>query len=213
VNTSSPAAGSRARFQIIRLANGGELLLCQTWLTSAAAAAYLAELQASVPWRQETIRIAGRAIVQPRLSCWVGDADAVYVYSGLTNRPMPWTPALARLRHQLEYELGCSFNSVLANYYRSEQDAMGWHADNERELGDQPTIASISVGAARRFVLRHKRRKQERVELELQSGSLLVMTGSTQQFYKHAVPRQRAPAGSRINLTYRLVLPPAQPAG
>ncbi|MCG8424753.1 MAG: alpha-ketoglutarate-dependent dioxygenase AlkB [Proteobacteria bacterium] len=187
------------------LADGGELQLWQHWIGPDVAEVYFERLRDELPWRQETITIAGRQILQPRLSAWIGDAEAVYVYSGLTNRPGPWTATLRELRMRLQCSLGTPFNSVLANYYRSERDSMGWHADNEPELGGDPTIASLSFGAARRFILKHKKRKHARVALSLGSGSLLVMRGTTQRYWKHSVPKENAPRGQRINLTFRLV--------
>ena len=189
------------------LGEGGELRLWEDWIEPERARAYFERLMDELPWRQETITLFGKKIRQPRLSAWIGDPEAVYVYSGLENRPRPWTPATAELRTGLQAHLGESFNSVLANYYRSERDSMGWHADNERELGDQPTIASLSFGATRRFVLKHKKRKGRSREIALTSGSLLVMRGTVQQFWKHAVPKERRPAQPRINLTYRLIHP------
>jgi alkylated DNA repair dioxygenase AlkB len=126
----------------------------------------------------------------------------VNVYSGLRLEPAPWTPELCDLRHRLEVRLGRPFNSVLANLYRSGADSIGWHADDEPCFGLNPVIASISLGAARRFLLRHRQRGETR-EWELTPGSLLVMAGTTQRDWKHSVPKTSRPAGERINLTYR----------
>ncbi|MBC8072141.1 MAG: alpha-ketoglutarate-dependent dioxygenase AlkB [Deltaproteobacteria bacterium] len=150
----------------------------------------------------------GREVEMPRLTSWHGDPDASYRYSGRTFTPQPWTPLLAVIRERLHARLGVRFDAVLANYYRDGGDAMGWHADDEHELGPAAPhdvlVASVSLGAARRFVLRARDRSQ-RIELRLGGGDLLVMGGATQRDYQHAVPRQRAPIGARLNLTFRLL--------
>ncbi len=148
----------------------------------------------------------GRRIAIPRLTAWHGDPGAVYTYSGLRNEPRPWTPALAELRARLADRLGVRFTSVLLNWYRSGADGMSWHADDEPELGSEPTIASLSLGATRRFELKH-RADGERIAVPLDHGSLLVMTGETQHCWLHRVPKQPRIAGGRINLTFRVVAP------
>ncbi|GAA3935376.1 alpha-ketoglutarate-dependent dioxygenase AlkB family protein [Hymenobacter algoricola] len=185
-----------------------EVLLDPAFLPPAAAAALLAELTATIPWRQEPIRLFGKEVLQPRLTAWHGDPDARYAYSGLALTPQPWTPALLHLRAQVQAATGSRFNSVLLNLYRSGQDSMGWHADNEPELGPAPVIASVSLGAPRRFRLRPRHPPPvppAAVTLELASGSLLVMRGPTQQHWLHAVPKTAVPTGPRLNLTFRLV--------
>src|SRR5690606_30273743 len=117
----------------------------------------------------------------------------------------PWSAALSDLRDRLERELGTGFNSVLANLYRDGRDAMGWHSDDEPELGPAPVIASVSLGATRRFVLKHRRKPDRKLALELPAGSLLVMAGATQRNYRHALPRTARPVGGRINLTFRSI--------
>lgn len=169
-------------------------------------------LKHDVKWRQPEITMFGRKVLSPRLAAWYGDAEAVYRYSGLENRPLPWLPVLHELRQSLEHQQNQSFNSVLLNLYRDGNDAMGWHADDEPELGLQPVIASISLGAARRFLLRHRSdRSLETLRLELGHGSLLVMDGTTQQHWKHAVPRIKKNVGARINLTFRQISPAYRP--
>lgn len=167
--------------------------------------AWLVRLREEVPWEQHRLRIFGREVASPRLSCWIGDADAVYTYSGTRFVPRPWTPALAELRAWLETALDAKFNSVLCNLYRDGRDGMGWHSDDEAELGAEPVIASLSFGAVRRFRLRHKRDPSLRLELELAAGSLLVMRGATQRNYRHDLPKTTRPLGPRVNLTFRFV--------
>lgn len=186
---------------------GAELSLWSSWLEPTEADGLLAELLASAPWETHRIHIYGREVASPRLSCWIGDPDATYVYSRTRFEPHPWTPALLALRARVEEACAMRFNSVLANLYRDGQDSMGWHSDNEPELGRQPVIASVSLGAARRFRLRAKRgdAKREVHVVELGHGSLLRMAGETQDRYVHDLPKTKAAAGPRINLTFRQV--------
>lgn len=150
--------------------------------------AVMAALLAELPLRVERLRIGSREVETPRLTAWHGDPGRAYRYSGRTFEPDPWTPTLAALRERVGAACGAAFDSVLANLYRDGRDAMGWHADDEPELGHEPVIASLSLGDVRRFVLKH-RRADERLALDLPSGSLLVMQGATQANYRHALPR------------------------
>jgi alkylated DNA repair dioxygenase AlkB len=184
-----------------------ELAFDPCWLDAGSSARLLEALRDTIWWEVHRIRLFGREHDSPRLSCWIGDPGASYRYSGTLFEPNPWPPVLLPIRERLKQELGVDFNSVLANRYRDGRDAMGWHADDERELGPAPVIASLSLGATRRFVLRHRRFPARKLVIELPSGSLLVMAGPTQQHYRHAVPRTAKPVGERINLTFRRVLP------
>ena len=182
-----------------------ELAYDPHWLDEGAAGALQVALRDTVPWEVHRIRLFGREHASPRLSCWIGDPGASYRYSGASFQPQPWPPMLLPIRERLSRELGIDFNSVLANRYRDGGDAMGWHADDERELGPEPLIASLSLGATRRFVLRHRQDPGRRLALELPHGSLLVMAGPTQRHYRHALPRTAKPVAERINLTFRRV--------
>ena len=173
------------------------------WLPATDADHLLRGLRHDVPWEVHRIRLFGREHASPRLSCWIGDPGTGYRYSGSTFEPHPWLPELLRLRERLSGELGVGFNSVLANLYRDGSDCMGWHSDDEAELGPEPVIASVSLGATRRFVLKHRGESQRKVEIALPHGSLLVMSGATQRNYRHALPRTAKPVGERINLTFR----------
>ena len=185
-----------------------DLLLDPTFLPPAAAAALLAQFTAEVAWEQRSIRIFGQEIPQPRLTAWYGDADARYTYSGLAWEPRPWTPALLALRRRVEAATGARFNSVLLNLYRDGRDSMGWHADDEPELGPAPAIASLSLGATRRFRLRPRAGlAHPPFGLALPGGSLLLMRGPTQQHWQHALPKTARPSGPRLNLTFRWVIP------
>jgi alkylated DNA repair dioxygenase AlkB len=186
---------------------GADLALWADWLPQAEADALCAELLDAIPWETHVIRMFGREVASPRLSCWIGDAGASYVYSRTRFEPRPWPSALAALRPRLEQACGATFNSVLANLYRGGRDAMGWHSDDEPELGPAPVIASLSLGAPRRFAFRRKSsRGPAALELELPHGSLLRMGGATQQLYQHALPRTARVQAPRINLTFRQIL-------
>lgn len=182
----------------------GRLLWIEHFLPQAAASQIQSALMREVDWQQEAITLFGKRVLQPRLQAWYGDQS--YTYSGLTMAPKPWTPSLRTLRQQCERAAHSSFNSVLANLYRDGQDSMGWHQDNEPELGHQPVIASLSFGETRRFVLKHLHSK-EKFELPLGHGSLLVMAGPTQHYWQHSVPKTAKPREPRINLTFRHIYP------
>jgi alkylated DNA repair dioxygenase AlkB len=198
--------GTVARFS---LADGGAVVLHEGWLEPGPASELFAHLRDEIGWRQERIRIHGREYLQPRLVAWFGDPEASYTYSGLKLEPEPWPARLASLKAGVERESGAPFNSVLCNLYRDGGDSMGMHADDERELGPNPVIASVSLGATRRFVMRHAKSAKERLDLDLPGGSLLVMEGTTQHFWRHGVPKQRTITESRINLTFRRIFPRA----
>lgn len=165
------------------------------------AAALMAELQLTQP----QVRMFGQWRKSPRLAAWYGDAGASYRYSGQTYEPLPWTSTLAQLRQDLAQLLGVPFNSVLANLYRNGADSMGWHADDEPELGPEPVIASLSLGAVRRFDLKSRQAPLRRWSVDLAHGSLLVMEGRTQAVAIHQVPKQPKIVASRINLTFRVI--------
>lgn len=184
------------------LPDGAVLELFDSWLTREEADRAEVALRTEVRWEQGTIRMFGREVREPRLSAWVGDSESGYTYSGRALVPAPWTETTAALRDRAAETSAAPFNSVLLNRYRDGSDAMGFHADDEPELGNDPVIASVSLGATRKLVLRHKKDKTVSLSLPLVHGSLLVMRGTTQRFYRHAIPRVAA-AGERINLTFR----------
>ncbi|GLU34946.1 2OG-Fe(II) oxygenase [Trinickia caryophylli] len=176
------------------------------WLDEAQAIALFEALLREVEWKQDVIGTPGGRKPLPRLTAWQGDRGAVYVYSGIRNDPGAWTPAVQTLKVLAEAATGERFNSVLLNRYRNGEDSMGWHADRERELGEAPVIASVSLGAPRRFDLRHNH-SGERRAFVLANGSLLVMRGQTQAQWQHRVPKAAGAVGERINLTFRFVVP------
>ena len=186
--------------------HGADIALDPAWLPRVQADVLFADLLAAVPWAVHRIRLFGREVDSPRRSCWIGDPDAAYTYSGTRFEPRPWPDALLPVRERLARELGVDFNSVLANLYRDGRDSMGWHSDAEAELGPRPVIASLSLGVVRRFVLKSRTDPALKRAIELPHGSLLLMRGDTQRNYRHALPRTAKPVGARINLTFRRIL-------
>jgi alkylated DNA repair dioxygenase AlkB len=164
-------------------------------------------LIAEVPWRSEAVMMWGRRAPQPRLTAWYGDEGARYAYSGIELHPLAWTPLLIDIKTRVEQAVGSNFNSVLLNYYRDHHDSIGFHSDDEPELGERPVIASLSLGAERSFVLKHKGSKLVRpVHLRLASGSLLLMRGDTQRCWRHGISKESRPRGPRVNLTFRTIV-------
>ncbi len=166
----------------------------------------LQQLIEQVPWRSEVITLWGKQHQQPRLTAWFGDPGASYTYSGLSLEPLPWTDLLSSIRSRVEALSQASFNSVLLNYYRDHRDSMGMHSDDEPELGRNPVIASVSLGEQRTLVLKHRFKKELKpVHMSLHSGSLLLMQGATQHFWKHGINKLSLPCGPRVNLTFRRI--------
>lgn len=163
------------------------------------------QLLENTEWQQDVIQMYGKAVTVPRLSAWYGDSDKDYHFSGLHLKPKPWSGLLDHFRRQLNKQLGCCFNSVLANYYRDGKDSVAWHSDDELELGAKPCIASLSFGATRRFSLKHKQTGQT-AHIDLAGGSLLVMEGDTQHYWLHQVAKSKGCHLPRINLTYRMIM-------
>jgi alkylated DNA repair dioxygenase AlkB len=184
----------------------GDLRWSPRFLSRSRANAFFEGLMAVVDWEQHEIRIGGRTVALPRLSAWYGDPGATYRYSGLLLEPRPWPPLMRELKAQVEEASGQPFNSVLLNLYRDGVDSMGWHSDDERDLRGQSVIASVSLGAMRRFRLRHKKRTDlDPVVIGLEHGSLLIMEGESQRFWKHQIPKSKKVFEPRLNLTFRSV--------
>ncbi|MGL6224028.1 MAG: alpha-ketoglutarate-dependent dioxygenase AlkB family protein [Steroidobacteraceae bacterium] len=174
-------------------------------LTAAEADSLFASLRARIQWQAEDIMIFGQRRRVPRLVAWHGDPGTGYAYSGTMHEPQPWTPELRCLLDRVQALTGHPYNSVLLNLYRDGNDGMGWHADDEPELGHNPVIASVSLGATRRFKLRHRRQRDAAATIELRHGDVLLMAGTTQHTYVHAVPKTARAVGERINLTLRRI--------
>ncbi len=161
-------------------------------------------LRENTPWEQPEIVMFGKKHKQSCLSTWHSDAGVNYVYSGVERMAHPMNEILCEIRRRCEVVANSKFNSVLVNLYRDGSAGMGWHSDNEAINGREPTIASVSLGATRRFDLRHRETKQT-VKVDLEDGSLLVMSGLSQQCWVHQIAKTAKPVGPRINLTFRLV--------
>lgn len=163
------------------------------------------ELINCIPWQQDEITVYGKNHLQPRLTALYGNEGKSYSYSNIKMEPHPWNLLLQKIKLKIESTTGTTFTTVLLNHYRDGKDSNGWHADNEKELGINPTIASLSFGAERNFQLKHNSNKELRKSIILEHGSLLLMKGSTQHFWKHQIPKTAKPFGPRINLTFRFI--------
>jgi len=180
----------------------GELALLSQLPLPIPNAEVFARLLRETAWRHETIVVYGKRHLQPRLTAWYGEAS--YTYSGLRLEALPMTPLLEQLRGAVEAATGHRYNSVLLNHYRDGADSMGMHSDDEPELGPQPVIASLSYGATRSFILRHKRSKRS-VKFDLADGNLLLMAGALQRHWMHGINKTAKPTGPRLNLTFRYI--------
>lgn len=168
---------------------------------------YLQTLMDTLAWKQESLKLYGKEVPFPRLMAWYGNAGTAYKFSGNTFITDPMTPELTEIKDRISPFSAQTFNSVLANLYRNGNDAMGWHADDEPELGKNPVIASVNFGATRKFRLRYKSDHRQTYELALTHGSLLVMKGTLQEYWEHQIPKTKLPLSERINLTYRHITP------
>ena len=187
--------------------SGADVIYHRDFLPAAGASQLLRRLIDQIPWRQDNIVLWGKSVPQPRLTAWYGDPGRRYTYSGLTLDPLPWSDDLRLLRTMAERVADATFNSVLLNYYRDHNDSVGFHSDDEPELGATPTIGSISLGTTRTLTFRPKKRRDwEPVRIALESGSLLVMKGDTQRNWRHAIAKESRPCGPRVNLTFRRIL-------
>src|SRR3569623_547157 len=195
--------------QIERLgAADADLTFIHAFYEPQACACLMQRLLDETTWREDSITVLGKEYLQPRLSAWHGDDNSAYAYSGLNLRLHPLTPTLLQIRADIEGRTQCSFNSVLLNLYRHERDGVGWHSDNERELGPMPVIASLSFGATRSFRLRHKQNAHKPIAIDLTDGSLLIMAPVTQRHWRHAILKESLPIGPRINQTFRNIVRP-----
>ena len=187
------------------LPEDGELFYLQSFIDVFESDSLFKLLQSEINWQEEKLKIYGKEVTVPRLVSWYGDVNARYYYSGVLHEPLPWIAPLSKLKEDVEQISGHRFNSVLLNYYRHQQDSMGWHADNEKELGRNPFIASLSLGETRLFKFSHNKSKQV-INLQLENGSLLLMGGRLQHCWRHCVPKTRQEKAGRINLTFRNII-------
>ena len=182
-----------------------QLILISGFFVKRPADFFYSQLISSLAWKQEQITVVGRKVLVPRLVCWYGEKHAVYSYSGVAHQPLPWNDTLLDVHQRIETFSGFSFNSVLANLYRNGYDSMGWHADKEKELGKNPAIASLSLGDKRLFKIRHNK-TGETINIDLQHGDLLLMSGALQHHWRHCLPKTKFEKKPRINLTFRKIL-------
>lgn len=182
----------------------GDLFLIRTFISNAESNAIFNALLTDVPWVSDELLMFGKLVTTSRKVAWYGDEGKVYTYSGKRKQPLKWSAELTEIKNRVEEATGFVFNSCLLNLYRNGEEGMGWHADNEPELGLQPVIASLSLGAARKFSLKHNT-TDEKLDIILESGSLLIMKGDIQHCWKHALPKSKKVKDPRINLTFRLI--------
>ena len=166
---------------------------------------YFETLLKEIDWKQEPVFIFGKSVMQPRLTAWYGDPERSYTYSGITMHPKNWTSPLLGIKHRIESVSPVAFNSALLNQYRHEKDSVGWHRDNEKSLGINPVIGSVSFGATRNFLFRHYADKTIQHSLALTHGSFLLTQGETQHYWEHSIPKQGHKTGPRINITFRVI--------
>lgn len=183
----------------------GETMYFNEFFLKDEADLFFLKLKNQIEWRQETIKLFGKTIMQPRLTALYGNPDKPYGYSGIIMQPFPWTDFLTEIKFRIEEKVQASFTHVLLNYYRDGKDSMGWHRDNEASLGPNPTIASISFGETREFQIRNYFEKKVKLKVALDHGSLLVMGGSSQHHWEHQITKTSKTLGPRINLTFRKI--------
>ncbi len=182
-----------------------EIYYYPNFFSNSQATHYLKILSNDTPWRQDDITVFGKTYPQPRLTALYANNEKVYSYSNITMHPLLFTPQLLEIKHKVEKVAGTEFTTCLLNRYRTGKDSNGWHADNERELGKNPSIASVSLGAERFFHLKHNTDPTLKYKLLLEHGSLLLMKGKTQHFWKHQIAKTAKQIEERINLTFRII--------
>ena len=182
-----------------------ELLYIPNFYTTEKADAYFDLLKKNIEWQQDDITLFGKTYPQPRLTALYADNNQPYSYSNIRMQPKAFTKTLVHIKTDIEREAGHQFTSVLLNLYRDGSDSNGWHADNEKELGKRPVIASVSFGAERYFHFKHRSIKDQKHKLLLEHGSLLIMKGDMQHHWVHQIPKTKKAIGERINLTFRYI--------
>ena len=166
----------------------------------------MTQLQESLVWESDQLIMFGKVVTTRRKVAWVGDSKCSYTYSGVQKIPQAWTSDLLLIKEQLEAMARCQFNSCLLNFYHDGDDGMGWHSDDEKELNPHSPIASLSLGARRKFAFRHKKDK-ETISLFLEGGSALIMHAPAQEYWQHALLKTKTASDARINLTFRNIIP------
>ena len=184
-----------------------EMILYEGFFTNKESKMLYQNLINKIHWRQDKIKIFGKLVDQPRLTAFYGDTNKDYSYSGIVMKPIGWNEDLLFIKNRVEEIVKINFTNVLLNYYRDGKDSMGWHSDDEKELGQNPVIGSVSFGESRVFQMRHKFRKEiKKVDIPLTNGSYFLMKGATQHFWQHQIPKTTRNLESRINLTFRVIV-------
>ncbi|MFN0050166.1 MAG: alpha-ketoglutarate-dependent dioxygenase AlkB family protein [Cytophagales bacterium] len=202
-NVVSPAKKTNLSKGLIMIENG-EYEFIPNFFKKSESDTFFNNLKNNIEWKQESMNMYGKQVNFPRLTAWYGDNDKPYSFSGITLSPKIWTDDLIAIKNKIEPESLVKFNSVLLNRYRNGNDSISWHTDAERELGRNPIIASVNFGATRKFQLRHTK-TNEKLEIELTHGSLLIMRGELQHFWQHQVPKTKELKTERISLTFRVI--------
>ncbi|MGV0956798.1 alpha-ketoglutarate-dependent dioxygenase AlkB family protein [Empedobacter falsenii] len=184
--------------------NNGSYIYIPNYFNKFEADFFLNDFINNIVWEQQSMNMYGKIVPFPRLTTWYGDNDKPYTFSGITLEPHPWNESLLKIKNKIEPLSGVNFNSVLLNRYRDGNDSISWHTDAERELGINPVIASVNFGEERVFQLKHIETGQ-RIDIPLKHGSLLIMMGELQHFWKHQVPKSKKPMKERVNLTFRVI--------
>lgn len=184
----------------------GEVHLINNFLKEAIPNHFFNQLQDTIAWKQEGMKMYGKHLNFPRLTAWYGEEGKVYKYSGIVNIPLPFTQLLLEMKLAVETHTGCSFNSALLNLYRNEKDSMGWHCDDEDELSINPVIASLSFGETRSFQFKHKHLAKTTQTIQLPNNNLLLMQGTTQDHWVHQIPKSTKPCLPRVNITFRKII-------
>jgi alkylated DNA repair dioxygenase AlkB len=183
-----------------------EILFIENFFNEEESVSYMESLKDRIKWNQDYIKMFGKTHRVPRLTAWYGDRNKTYTYSGISMTSKPWNAELLEIKKKVEQYANFNFNSVLLNFYRSGNDSNSWHSDDEKELGYQPIIGSVSLGGTRKFRLRNKKNKKTTYNIELDKGSLLIMSGKTQQYWEHQIPKTKKIVSERINLTFRSIV-------
>lgn len=191
--------------KIILPMQDAEVIYYPNFYTQAKALVLQDKIQQQTLWQEDDIKLFGKVFKQPRLTALYGDSNKPYTYSNITMFPNQWSPTLLKIKQDIEAISNQKFTSVLLNLYRDGKDSNGWHSDDEKELGTDPFIASLSFGGRRIFHFRHKKDSNQKFKIELKPGSLLLMGGKTQAFWKHQIPKTKRVVAPRINLTFRYI--------
>ncbi len=183
-----------------------EVILYEAFFSKEESGEIFKKLVSEIAWKQDKIKMYGKVLDLPRLTAWYGEEGKSYRYSGIDMQIHAWNEVLLSIKNRIEKVANVNFNGALLNFYRNGNDSMSWHSDDEKELGKNPVIASVSFGETRKFRLRHKTNKNLKTEVLLTNGSLLLMQGETQHFWQHEIPKTKRQIGERINLTFRYIL-------